>query len=199
MSTDLGIVDIVGAEAIGQPGQRRFRLFALSGARSALMWMEKEQLQNLSLALDRVLAQITEGNVLRVIAQAGPRPQPIAMPAHFPNHPSFEFQVGQLRIGYDEDRELLALIASPIELLLERGKEPRAIIREEESISLFFTFEQAQALSSTITTIVAGGRPICPLCHAPLEGGPHACVQQNGHREVITVLEEGNEEVEDEE
>ena len=77
---------------------------------------------------------------------------------------------------------------------MERGQEPRAIIREDEAISIFFTLEQAQALTSSITLLVSSGRPVCPLCHTPLDGGPHACVKQNGHREVVQVLEEGEEE-----
>jgi uncharacterized repeat protein (TIGR03847 family) len=198
MSTDLGPVNILGADAVGGPGERRFRLYALAGTRSAIMWMEKEQLNTLSLALDRVLAQLTEGNVLRTVAQAGPKPVPAGMPANFPSQPTFEFQVGQIRIGYDEGRTLLALIAAPIEILLERGQEPRAIIREDESVSIFFTMQQAQNLTSSINVLVASGRPVCPLCNTPLDGGPHACVRQNGHRELSQDLVE-DEELEDEE
>ncbi|HLX56056.1 MAG TPA: DUF3090 family protein [Ktedonobacteraceae bacterium] len=198
MSTDLGPVSIFGAEAIGEPGQRRFRLYALAGTRSAIMWIEKEQLNTLSLALDRALAQITEGNVLRTVAQVEPKLAPEGMPADFPGQPTFEFQVGQIRIGYDEGRNLLAMIAAPIEILLERGQEPRAIIREDEAISIFFTLQQAQALTGSISVLVVSGRPVCPLCNAPLDGGPHACVRQNGHREMIQELDE-DEEAEDEE
>ncbi len=197
MSTDLGPVNILGADAVGGPGQRRFRLYAQAGGRAVIMWMEKEQLNTLALALDRALAQITDGNVLRAIAQAGPKPTIEGMPADFPGRPTFEFQVGQIRIGYDEGRTLLALIAAPIEILLERGQEPRAIIREDESVSIFFTMQQAQTLTSSINVLVASGRPVCPLCNRPLDGGPHACVQQNGHKEVIQGLVE-EDELEDE-
>src|SRR5947209_2882693 len=99
MSTDLGPVSILGADTVGEPGQRRFRLYTQAGTRSAIMWMEKEQLNTLSLALDRALAQLTDGRVLRAIAQAGPKPEAEAMPANFPGRPTFEFQVGQIRIG----------------------------------------------------------------------------------------------------
>ncbi len=197
MSTDLGPVNILGADAVGEPGQRRFRLYAQAGSRSVIMWMEKEQLNTLSLALDRALAQITDGKVLRAIAQAEPNPETAGMPENFPRQPTFEFQVGQIRIGYDSGRDLLALIAAPIEILLERGQEPRALIREEESVSIFFTLQQAQTLTSSITVLVASGRPVCPLCKRPLDGGPHACAPQNGHKQVIQELVE-DDELEDE-
>jgi len=197
MSTNLGSVDILGADSVGQPGQRRFRLFALAGARSLVLWVEKEQLNTLSLALDRIMAQITDGAILRTIAQATPLSDTVEMPATFPRRPTVEFQVGQMRIGYDDQNQLLAVIASPIEVVLEPGQEPRAVIREDQSVSFLFTLQQSQQLTKTISTLVTSGRPVCPLCNAPLDGGPHACIRQNGHREVVEEMEE-DEEIEDE-
>jgi len=190
MITELGPVEILGTEAIGQPGQRRFRLFALVRDISVAMWMEKEQLSNLSLALDRILAQLTEGSILRIEAQAEPQPTLVGAPASFPQKPSFEFQVGQLRISYDERRNLLVLIGVPLEVVIERGQEPQVILREEDTLSFNFTLLQAQELSRAITVLVTSGRPMCPLCGTPLDGGPHACIRQNGHREFIQVPEE---------
>jgi uncharacterized repeat protein (TIGR03847 family) len=190
MITELGPVEILGTEAIGQPGQRRFRLFALVRDISVAMWMEKEQLSNLSLALDRILAQLTEGSILRIEAQAEPQPTLVGAPASFPQKPSFEFQVGQLRISYDERSNLLVLIGVPLEVVIERGQEPQVILREEDTLSFNFTLLQAQELSRAITVLVTSGRPVCPLCGTPLDGGPHACIRQNGHREFIQVLEE---------
>jgi len=185
---------MLGADAVGQPGQRRFRLFARTGKRSLFLWMEKEQLNTLSLALDRVMAQISEGDILRTVAQAATPTHPGGLPADFPDHPTYEFQVGQIRIGYDERHGLLALIASPIEIMLEPGQEPRAVIREDESVSLLFTLQQAQHFTRSIASLVSSGRPVCPLCNTPLDGGPHACIRQNGHREVIQELEGEEEE-----
>src|SRR5262244_282316 len=42
---DFGRAELLDAEAIGQPGSRRFRLFARSGRGSAVLWMEREQLE----------------------------------------------------------------------------------------------------------------------------------------------------------
>src|SRR5947209_9873183 len=111
MSTDLGPVEVLGAEAIGQPGQRRFRLFARSKRGSAIMWIEKEQLNDLSLKVDRFLAQLTQGQVLRTEAQAGGlQASMVNMPADFPASPDRDFQIAELRIGYDDRRSLFLLI-----------------------------------------------------------------------------------------
>src|SRR6266581_4464967 len=85
MSTQLGPLEILGAAAVGQPGQRRFCLYVQSRRDSAVIWMEKEQLNRLSLTLDQVLAQLTEGQVLRTEAEAGRRPAPAGLPADFLN------------------------------------------------------------------------------------------------------------------
>ncbi len=198
MSKDLGPIEIVGAEAIGQPGQRRFRLFAMIHDISVALWMEKEQLNNLSIALDRILAQLTEGRILRTEAQASPPAPPRGAPANFSAKPEFEFQVGQLRISYDERRNLLVLTSVPLGIVMEPGQEPQVILRDEDTLSFRFTLEQAKELTSSITILVSGGRPICPLCRMPLDGEPHACVKQNGHRELVQAMEDEVDDSEDE-
>ncbi len=196
MSTDLGPVDVLGAEAIGQPGQRRFRLFARSPRGSAVMWMEKEQLNSLSLALDRFLAQLSGGQWLRTEAQAGQRRQPASMPTSFPRTPDYDFRVAQIKIGYDEYHNRFLLSVIPLEILMEPGQEPQAIIDEEAAVAFFFDLQQAQQLSEDITTIVSAGRPVCPFCGTPLDGSPHACVKQNGHHQIVVIDENEDEEEE---
>lgn len=196
MSREFGVVELLGADAIGQPGQRRFCLFIRSRRGTALMWLEKEQLNRLSLTLDQVLAHLTEGQVLRTEAQAGSRPTPTGMPPNFPRTPEYDFRSSQMALTYDEREDLFAFTVSPVDILLEPGQEPQAVVREEEAISFSFTLKQAQELARTITLLVSGGRPVCPLCHMPLDGGPHACVKQNGHHEIVQVVQEEDEEEE---
>src|SRR5207253_8755446 len=86
----------------GQPGQRRFYLFARSWRGTTLMWMEKEQLNRLSLTLDRALAQLTEGQVLRTEAQAGRQPTPKWIPADFPRTPEYDFRESHMTLTYNE-------------------------------------------------------------------------------------------------
>ena len=79
MSMELGALEILGAAAVGEPGQRRFCLYVQSRRGSAVIWMEKEQLNRLSLTLDQVLAQLTEGQVLRTEAQVGGHSAPVGL------------------------------------------------------------------------------------------------------------------------
>src|SRR5690348_17618364 len=102
MSADLGSVRILGADAIGQPGQRQFRLFTQSARGAALMWLEKEQLESLAIALDRSLAFVSEEQILRTEVRAGERLTAVGMPVDFPRTPNYEFQVGRMKLNYDE-------------------------------------------------------------------------------------------------
>jgi uncharacterized repeat protein (TIGR03847 family) len=158
------------------------------------MWMEKEQLNSLAIALDRSLALLTEGQVLRTEAHASVKPELQSMPADFPRNPTYDFQVGQMRLNFDESDTTFLLSVTPLEIVMERGEEPQLVMREEDSVSFVFTQQEAQHLSNSITAVVSAGRPVCPLCHTPLDGGPHACVKQNGHREIIQIEERGDEE-----
>jgi uncharacterized repeat protein (TIGR03847 family) len=191
MSRDLGLVDVLGADAVGPPGQRRFRLFARSGSGSAIMWMEKVQLNELGLAIDRLLAQVSQGKILRIEARVGGEEvvTTMGLPADFPPIPDEEFQVAQLRLSYDFRRALLILMAVPLEIVTEE-QEIRGQLRADQAVTCFFTQAQAQALTAMIRQTVGAGRPVCPYCHAPLEGGPHMCEKQNGHRKIIQLLEE---------
>jgi uncharacterized repeat protein (TIGR03847 family) len=199
MSVELGPVELLGAETIGQPGQRRFYLFARSRQGSAYMWVEKEQLNRLSLTLDRALAHLTEGQVLRTEAQVGSRVAPASKPTDFPRTPEYDFREVQIGLTYDEFNALFTCTITPIEVVMEPGEEPQAIIHEDQAVSFTFTHKQAQSLSSAISYFVSGGRPVCPLCHMPLDGGSHACVKQNGHSEIVRIVAEEEKDEEDEE
>ena len=194
MSIDLGMVSTIGADAVGRPGQRRFRMFARSIRASAVMWMEKEHLNSLSLALDQFLALATEGEVLRTEASAGTSLSRLkGMPPDFPLAPTYDFQVGQMKLNYDEREETFVLNVTPLEMIVEPGQDPLIEMHEDEGIQFAFTQQDAQELSNAITEVVAAGRPVCPLCGTPLDDGPHSCVKQNGHREIIQVEEDDDE------
>jgi len=197
MSLDLGSLEILGAASVGQPGQRRFCLYVQSRRGSAIIWMEKEQLNRLSLTLDQVVAQLTEGQVLRTEAQAGGPPAPAGLPSDFLSAPEYDLRSSQMALTYDERDESFTFTVTPVEIILEQEQEqeePQLLIQEDEAISFQFSQQQAQELAGTINVLMTGGRPVCPLCGTPLDGGPHACVKQNGYHEIVQVIEEEDEE-----
>lgn len=178
---DFGRLDLLGAEAIGQPGSRRFRLYAQSRHGTAVLWLEKQQLEELSLALDQLLAQATGGEALRTEAVAERVAPPVA-PTDFPLHPEIEFQVLGMQIGYDEAHDLMLLRATPLEIV-ERDGELFARGDADPQFAGVFTRLQAVRLSAELFAIIATGRPRCPFCGQPM-GQPHVCEKQNGYHPV---------------
>lgn len=174
---DFGPVERLQAHAVGEPGQRRFRLLVEThDARSALLWMEKEQLQALGLAVEQLLAE------LQARMAGTPLPdQP--SPDSFPLNPDVELRVGRLALGQDE-RELEN---GPRYVLLVYDMEAAAADEEEPSRPANFscraTREQLRALSRNVAQVVSAGRPRCPLCGEPVQSldQPHGCVRTNGH------------------
>jgi uncharacterized repeat protein (TIGR03847 family) len=175
---DFGTVETIGAEAIGQPGNRRFRLYAQGRREAASLWLEKQQLEELSLALDQLLAQATGGEALRTEAVAQ-RLEPEAAPEDFPVHAEVEFQVAGMQIGYDESHDVLLLRASPLEIL-ERDGEVFARADAEPRFSALFSRGQGLRLSRQLFAIISSGRPRCLFCGQPMEE-PHICEKQNGY------------------
>jgi uncharacterized repeat protein (TIGR03847 family) len=83
------------------------------------------------------------------------------------------FRVGKLELGYDQERDLLAIIAE------ERVSEGQVGGR----VRIWATYEQMAALARQAAVAVASGRPICPLCDEIIDPGEeHVCVRDNGHK-----------------
>ncbi len=163
---DLGRVDAIKADAIGEPGKRTFRLRAVSAAGSATLWLEKEQLQALGMAIDEILAQLRANRV----GQAEPMP-PSAESGDFPAQSAVEFRIGRLGLGYDENRDALSLLAH------DQESDPEG----PPTIQMLAGRGQMRRVSAEITAVVSAGRPRCPLCNTPITPGTHhSCPRANG-------------------
>lgn len=162
--TDLGPILGLQAEAVGVPGQRTFRIQAHSGQGAARLWLEKEQLQALAIAIEEFLAELP--NPRRPGTGSG-------MLLPFPAQPTVEFTIGRLALGYDAATDLVSLLVR--ELVEDSEEEQGAALRCQASR------EQMQALSRQALEVVSAGRPRCPLCNTPLTGPTHWCPRSNGH------------------
>ncbi|MGI8926995.1 MAG: DUF3090 family protein [Tepidiformaceae bacterium] len=163
---DLGTVNHISAEALGPPGQRRFRLRALTeGGDSASFWLEKEQLSALGDAIETVLQ--AEGYRYQRPPLDDLEPDP-----PFPLSARFDFRLGQLSMGVNRETERIVLIAAEAAEPDEPGL----------ALSVEFDYRRGYELRGLITAVVAAGRPPCPLCTAPLDPEGHVCPRANGHR-----------------
>lgn len=181
---DFGLVDAVDAEAIGLPGQRTFRVRARSGDSYAALWLEKEQLAQLGRICSQLIADRSR--------QRGRPPVGVEPVGNFPQTPQVDLHVARMGLDFDTENDRIVILADDAQAL-ERGDSPAFRMEVNRS--------QALALIQIIERTVAAGRPLCPLCHEPLEyvGQQHFCPHTNGHSKTLDVptLEDDEDEEED--
>lgn len=171
---DFEVVQSIDAESIGPPGKRTFRVRILRGDDSAALWVEKQQLAALGEAIPRLLDQLESPD-----QHASEAPEEIS---YFPDDPTVEFKVGRLALGYSTADDRLVLMAHGLEA--EDEEEEEAEEADAPAFTCRFTREQGRRLSDACTDAVAGGRPLCPICHRPIDSEGHFCPRVNGHQKL---------------
>lgn len=174
---DFEVVNAIDAESIGPPGKRTFRLRIRRGDDSAALWVEKQQLAALGEAIPRLLEQLESPD-----QHASEAPETIS---YFPDDPTIEFKVGRLALGYAAADDRLVLMAHGLDAAAEEGEEEE--IDDEAAAPTFtcrFTREQGRLLGTSCADAVAGGRPLCPICHRPIDPEGHFCPRVNGHQKL---------------
>lgn len=157
---DMGLVNTFAAEAIGKPGKRTFRLTVGSEAGTAIIWLEKEQLLELGLHLKRTIGMLEE-----VEESQSPSPDFPGLDA-----PVIEFKLGKQAVEFDEEDGIFRFWNYDVE-------------DEADVASLVFEATVAQVISFADESlrVCSSGRPICPLCHEPINPDGHFCSRSNGH------------------
>jgi len=164
---DLGLVQSIKPATVGEPGRRTFNITAESDRGQAIVWMEKDQLLQLSLAIRQLCEE-----------QEAPNPPAAFFPeyAHSGESVSVEFKVGDMRLRYDADTDVFTMEATdPGNRDDDRNDE------EEVAVQFSFGRSAAEDMAEEGQKIVAAGRPICPYCHSPIEQDGHLCPKTNGH------------------
>jgi uncharacterized repeat protein (TIGR03847 family) len=171
---DLGAVDRITADAIGEPGMRTFYLQARAGEQLVTVIVEKEQVELLA----RSVLELATGEPLDDVAD-----DESSLPLEEPVDP--RWRAGRLSIGFDdeEDRFLLEIDEYVPEVDDEDEDDPRSLlVQEPESISLWASRDQMLALARHGTEVAARGRPRCQFCGNPIDPEGHVCPATNGHR-----------------
>ncbi|GMV86598.1 MAG: hypothetical protein AMXMBFR80_24530 [Dehalococcoidia bacterium] len=162
---DFGPLIHISAEAIGQPGQRRFRLRVMNDAgESASLWLEKEQLAALGDAIETVLKD--EAYTYQPVA-----PDDAAPEAVLPLDATVDIQLAQLSMGVNTEARRIVLICA----------DSPAGAEETRGVTMEFDYRRGFELRRQIAEVVSAGRPPCPLCTAPMDPSGHVCVRTNGH------------------
>ena len=167
---DLGMTDSVEAEAIGVPGKRTFKITATSAGGSAVVWLEKEQLLRVGIAIKRFLvAHPGAAEPVRPATQVGAS-----------GAVEVEFKAGEMSLRHDTSTGVLTLAAEAI----EPAPEPELPESEKPPAAVQFSFTRPMAatLADLALEACAAGRKPCPLCGGPIDPEGHFCVKTNGHQ-----------------
>ena len=175
------------AGTIGDPGNRTFFLQARDGGRVISVALEKVQVAVLAERLDDLLGELARRGVPHGVPDevlpdiaTGLDDDVSAL-----DEPLVEaFRAGSLTLGWDPDAERVLLEARAQD---EDGEaiDPDEDDDEDEDgpdlLRVRLTAAAARSFVARAARVVAGGRPPCPLCGAPLDPRGHICPRRNGH------------------
>ena len=150
------------AEALGEPGSRTFRILVDSDSSSAVIWVEKEQLFQLAIAITQLAAIVPE-------KEASRRAELDAREA--PPSTSLEFKLGKLALGHDGGSGMFIIDAHDAEA--DEDAPP--------AVRLWGAGAQFEAFAEDAIRVCGAGRPLCPLCGGPIDPAGHRCPRTNGH------------------
>jgi uncharacterized repeat protein (TIGR03847 family) len=170
---DLGPVDRITTDAVGEPGSRVFYLQARHGTELVTVVVEKEQVQLLGASVLELLSDLE--------AETGQGPGEEEMALEEPLDP--RWRAGRLSIGFEEERDLFLLEIEEFQPELEEDDPARLLMEEPETVRLWASREQMLALSRHGAAVAERGRPACQFCGNPLDPRGHTCPAMNGHHE----------------
>jgi uncharacterized repeat protein (TIGR03847 family) len=164
---DLPDVDRFTAGTVGEPGQRVFFLQASAGGELVTVQCEKTQVGALGEYLAQLLADLPAPDVTSV---------PSELELLDPVDPVWI--AGQIGVVFDESRDRMVV---RIDELQDADPE------EDDELTggmlrVALTRAQVHGFVVRAATLVASGRPECPLCHRPIDPEGHMCIKTNGHK-----------------
>jgi uncharacterized repeat protein (TIGR03847 family) len=157
--------------AIGPPGKRIFYIQGRGIDQSITLIVEKQQIQSLAIGLEQFLGELHERHP--DLSVADPEFSESEMELQEPIEPLF--RVGHMGLGYDEEEDLLVLVAREIQ-------PPDADPEEAAVVRFWCSRSQLRKMCQLGLKIAERGRPICGNCGQPIDSEGHFCPKRNGHK-----------------
>ena len=144
------------AGAIGEPGDRQFRLEVVADGLTTAYLIEKLQVAALAEEAQNVLRE-------RSMLGAG---LSITLGDVSPETP-LEFRVGGLQLALGEDSGLVTIVLHSTE-------------DADPPVTCELTLPQLDAFAREALALVSSGRPACPRCGLAMDPDGHNCPRSNG-------------------
>lgn len=149
---DFGPIDELKPEAVGVPGNRRFRVLFRRGNRTVCFWMEKEQLGLLGDAISELLTQVSGG----VGRTEPPFTDAFAEPFEI------EALTGRMALGYSEATDLFLILVYDLESEVaaqEQSQNPDELV---PTFRCELTRGQLEQFYRDTASVINSGRPPKP-------------------------------------
>ena len=170
---DVNPVTHITVDAIGQPGERVFYLQGQSPDQVITLLVEKFQIQTLALAIENLMAELQEKTP--DLDDASPIYDEDEMLLEPPLDPLF--RVGELSLGYDQNQDLLILIAK---------ENPSGMVEADEEelseVRFWCTRSQLWAMGRWGIELASRGRPVWPSSGEPILPPGEFSPKNNGHK-----------------
>src|SRR5258706_4950127 len=148
---ELNPVDYVTVGTVGPKGRRLFHIQGGKTSQIVTLTIEKEQARALAEAVTELLDDLGRQHV--ELASDVPDLSTYNMDLREPIEP--EFRVAQMGLGYDEDRDMVILVAQEL-IVAEEGEDPD--LARPGVVRLWGTRQQLRALSLYTLDVVRQGR-----------------------------------------
>jgi uncharacterized repeat protein (TIGR03847 family) len=156
----------ISAVAVGMPGRRTFFLIIANAKEWVRVWLEKEVLEALTVAIER----LTEALALERLYDPAAAPETDSVAGNAPTGlPASEVEVEQISLGYEEGKAILDLVVHP------SGPKPL----EWSELYCHLGLGMLKEFGVQAAEVCAAGRPRCPLCGLPMDPEGHICPESN--------------------
>ena len=149
-------IERFAAGAIGEPGNREFRIEVVADGRTTAYLIEKLQVAALAEEAQNILRERSSLGAGLTIETGG-----VGAETHL------EFRVGGIQLALDDDSGLVTILLHSTE-------------EEDPPVTCELTLPQLDAFAREALAIVASGRPACPRCGLAMDPDGHNCPRSNG-------------------
>lgn len=157
---------------VGLPGERTFYLQVSDDTTIVSLRIEKQQADLLASRILEILAEVgADGGGSSIDADAGPLVTPVEE----------DFSVGAIGLAWDPQTQSVVIEAHD-----EQAAEAAELGDDDDdagdTVRIFLPVDEAVRFCARTRSVVAAGRPPCPLCGLVLEPSGHICPRANGYR-----------------